>query len=219
MNKFYEEDELLALSGIQHFAFCERQWALIHVENQWIDSARTMEGKILHQRADDPYFTETRGEVKIVRSVPLMSKKLGLYGMADVIELQKVPEDEAGVRFCIIEYKRGRPKTDDRDEVQLGAQAMCLEEMLGISVEYGFLFYGETRRRVRVEFDWKLRSRVIDLASKMHDLFARGITPPPVKDKRCKNCSLAGICVPDLARGKKRTEFYLNSVFEEMKNQ
>lgn len=210
---------MLALSGIQHFAFCERQWALIHVENQWVDNARTMEGQILHQRADDPYFSETRGDVKIVRSVPLLSKTLGLYGVADVIELQKVPEVDSGVRFCIVEYKRGRPKPDDRDEVQLCAQAICLEEMLEIKAAYGYLFYGETRRRVKVEFTVPLRTRVKKLAAKMHDLFYRGVTPPPFRDKRCKNCSLSDICVPELARGKKRTEVYLGSVFDEMKNQ
>lgn len=207
------------MSGIQHFAFCERQWGLIHIENQWVENVRTVEGKNLHQKADDPYFTETRGDVKIVRSVPLMSKTLGLYGVADVIELQKVPEDHSGVRYSIVEYKRGKPKPDDRDEVQLCAQAICLEEMLAITLDYGYLYYGETKHRHRVEFNGPLRTRVRDLSERMHNLFAKGETPPPVKDKRCKNCSLADICVPELAKGNKKMEKYLSSMFDEMRNE
>ena len=209
---------MLLLSGIQHFAFCERQWGLIHVENQWFENVRTVEGKNLHQRVDDPYFTETRGDVKVVRSVPLVSKTLGLYGVADVIELQKVPEDNSGVRYSIVEYKRGSPKPDDRDEVQLCAQAICLEEMLAIALDYGYLYYGETKHRHKVEFNETLRTRVKDLAERMHNLFAKGETPQPVKDKRCKNCSMADICVPELAKGNNKTEKYLNSVFDEMRN-
>lgn len=215
----YSEDDLLSLSGIQHFAYCERQWGLIHVENQWVENVRTVEGKNLHQRVDDPYFTETRGDVKIVRSVPLMSKTLGLYGVADVLELQKVHEDNSGVRYSIVEYKRGKPKPDDRDEVQLCAQASCLEEMLAITLDYGYLYYGETKHRHRVEFNESLRTRVKVLAERMHELFAKGITPPPVKDKRCKNCSMSDICVPELAKGNIKTEKYLSSVFDEMRNE
>lgn len=204
MKKYDQEEDLLSLSGIQHFAFCERQWALIHVENQWVDNVRTVEGKILHQRADDPYFTEVRGDVKTIRSVPLVSKTLGLYGVADVIELHKLPKSKTNHSYSIVEYKRGKPKPDDRDEVQLCAQAICLEEMLDIQLEYGYLYYGETKRRHKVQFDDFLRGRVKELADKMHQNFARGITPLPVKDKRCKNCSMAGICVPDLAKGNKK---------------
>lgn len=214
----YSEDDLLSLSGIQHFAFCERQWGLIHVENQWVENVRTVEGKNLHQRVDDPYFTETRGDVKTVRSVPLVSQTLGLYGVADVIELQKVPEDNSGVRYSIVEYKRGKPKPDDRDEVQLCAQAICLEEMLAIALDYGYLYYGETKHRHKVEFNETLRTRVKDLAERMHNLFAKGETPQPIKDKRCKNCSMADICVPELAKGNKKTEKYLSSLFDEMRN-
>lgn len=212
----YSEDDLLSLSGIQHFAFCERQWGLIHIENQWVENVRTIEGKQLHQRVDDPYFTETRGDVKIIRSVFLVSKTLGLYGVADVIEMQKLPESKFGVSYSIVEYKRGKPKPDDRDEVQLCAQAICLEEMHSINLECGYLFYGETKRRHRVNFSESLRSRVKELAEKMHELFAKGVTPPPVKDKRCKNCSMAGICVPELAGCNKKTKKYLSSVFDEM---
>ena len=158
----------MPLSGIQHFAFCERQWGLIHIENQWVDNLLTAEGKILHQRVDDPYLTETRGEVKVVRSIPLVSKTLGLYGVADVLELQRLPGDSTVVRYSIVEYKRGKPKPDDRDAVQLCAQAICLEEMLGLTLDHGYLYYGQTRHRHRVDFNMTLRGRVKDLSAQMH---------------------------------------------------
>jgi len=219
MDKLYNEDELLSLSGIQHFAFCERQWGLIHVENQWVENVRTVEGKHLHQKVDDPYFTETRGDVKTVRSVPLVSKKLGLYGVADVLELQKLSEDNSGVRYSIVEYKRGKPKPDDRDEVQLCAQAICLEEMLAITLDYGYLYYGETKHRHRVVFDDSLRTRVKELTVRMHMLYAQGETPSALKGKRCKNCSMVNICIPKIGKGGNKTGKYLASVFDEMKNE
>ena len=216
MSITYDEDELLPLSGIQHFAFCERQWGLIHVENQWVENLRTAEGRLLHQRVDDPYFTESRGDVKTARSVPLLSKTLGLYGVADVIELHREAGDSSGMKYVIVEYKRGEPKPDDRDEVQLCAQAICLEEMLGISLNGGYMYYGETRRRHYVEFSKELRSRVKTLADKMHVLYAHGITPPAVKGKRCKNCSMKDICLPQLGSGNKKAEIYMAGIVDEM---
>ena len=164
----YNEDNLLPLSGIQHFAYCERQWGLIHVENQWVENLRTAEGRLLHQRVDDPYFTESRGNVKTVRSVPLLSKSLGLYGMADVIELHRDTGDLSGTRYSIVEYKRGKPKPDDRDEFNFCAQAICLEEMLDITLAYGYMYYDETKHRHKVDFCDQLRTRVRMLAEKMH---------------------------------------------------
>jgi len=219
MKRQYGDDELLALSGIQHFAFCERQWGLIHIEKQWVDNLRTVEGKYLHQKVDDPYFTETRGDVKIVRSIPLVSKTLGLYGVADVIELQKIPGEDTGVRYSIVEYKLGKPKPDDRDEVQLCAQAICLEEMLGIILDHGYLYYGRTKHRYGVKFDVALRNRVRKLAERMHELFAKGETPPAVRDKRCKSCSLVDICIPKLGSGNKKLKTYLNRIINEIKNE
>lgn len=212
----YSEEDLLSLSGIQHFAFCERQWGLIHVENQWVENLRTAEGRLLHQRVDDPYFTESRGDVKTARSVPLLSKTLGLYGVADVIELHKNTGVKTNVNYNIVEYKRGKPKTDDRDEVQLCAQAICLEEMLDITLDFGFMYYGETRHRHRVEFNEILRSRVYKLAEQMHLLYTHGITPTAVKGKRCKNCSMEGVCLPKLGGSGKKAEIYMAGVIEEM---
>ena len=212
----YSEDELLALSGIQHFAYCERQWALIHIEGQWVENLLTAEGRLLHQKVDDPYFSESRGDVKTVRSVPLLSKTLGLYGVADVIELHRNADDASDKKYSIVEYKRGKPKPDDRDEVQLCAQAICMEEMLGITLDFGYMYYGETRHRHRVDFNNVLRERVKLLAEKMHFLYAKGETPPAIKRKRCRNRSMVDICLPKLGMGGNKTETYMASMFDEM---
>ena len=212
----YSDEDLLSLSGIQHFAFCERQWALIHVEHQWAENVKTVEGQQLHERVDDPYFTETRHDVKVVRATPLVSRRLGLYGIADVIEYISNPETESPLEIRIVEYKRGKPKSDDRDEVQLCAQAMCLEEMLRTKLDHGFLFYGETRRRLMVEFTEGLRERVFLLAWRMHDLFEKGITPLPFKGKKCHNCSLKDLCLPSLGKNPRKAASYINSLVKEM---
>lgn len=215
--KSYDDEGLLSLSGIQHVAFCERQWALIHVEHQWAENVKTVEGKQLHERVDDPYFTETRHDVKVVRSTPLVSRRLGLYGIADVIEYISDPELENSLEIRIIEYKRGKPKPDDRDEVQLCAQAMCLEEMLETEIEHGFLFYGETRHRHRVEFTEGLRERVRQLSERMHDLFRKEITPLAIKGKKCNNCSLKDLCLPSLGKHPRKAAGYVKSLVKEMK--
>ena len=212
----YDDEGLLSLSGIQHFSFCERQWALIHVEHQWAENVKTVEGQQLHERVDDPYFTETRHDVKVVRSTPLVSRRLGLYGIADVIEYISNPETENSLEIRIVEYKRGKPKPDDRDEVQLCAQAMCLEEMLGIKIDHGFLFYGETRRRHMVQFNERLRERVRHLSDRMHDFFEKGITPLPIKGKKCHNCSLNDVCLPVLGKNPRKAASYINSLVKEM---
>ncbi len=214
MEKLYDEDELLPLSGIQHFAFCERQWGLIHIERHWVENLYTAEGRLLHQRVDDPYFKEARGDVETVRSVPLYSKKLGVYGVADVLELFK--EEYNLIRYSLIEYKRGKPKTDDRDEVQLCAQAICLEEMLDIELDYGYMFYEQIKRRKKVIFEEKLRNRVKILAQKMHEFYSKGETPPVNKGKWCPNCSMKNVCVPKLGKKKKSALNYVNTLRKEM---
>lgn len=213
--KSYDEDNLLPLSGIQHFAFCPRQWALIHVENQWAENLRTVEGKQLHERVDDPYFAESRGAVRTIRSVPLLSRRLGLFGYADVIEYYSPSETGHLDEMTIVEYKRGRPKPDDRDEVQICAQAMCLEEMLGLQLKGGYFFYGETRHRHKVLYSSELRERVILLAGQMHELFAEGITPPAVKSKKCANCSMKDLCLPVLGKKKEAAGKYLKMIILE----
>jgi len=213
------EDELLPLSGIQHFAFCERQWGLIHIENNWVDNVLTVEGKLLHERVDDPFSDDTRGEIKTVKSVPLVSRKLGLYGIADVIEIRKFYEGSEEVKYNIVEYKRGKPKTNVIDEVQLCAQAMCLEEMLKIKLDFGFMYYGETRHRHKVLFDASLRIKVEQLAHKMHMIFEIGETPIPIPGKHCKSCSLVNDCLPGPMSVKGKVKAYMGKIFKEMESE
>lgn len=200
-------DDFLLLSGIQHMAFCERQWALIHIEQVWSESARTIEGKHLHERADDPFKDETRKTLRIVRSMPLVSRKLGLRGVADVVEFHQSKDFVAGEtcqleerngwwRPVPVEYKRGRPKPDDRDAVQLCAQAMALEEMMQIAIPLGFLFYGQTKHRESIILDAILRQHTIELSIRMHQLVKDGKTPAAQKGKRCTMCSLVEYCQP-----------------------
>jgi CRISPR-associated exonuclease Cas4 len=204
MKTEYQSDELLPLSGIQHFVFCRRQWALIHVERQWQDNALTAEGKILHKRADDPFFTETRKGVITARSVPIASYRLGLSGVCDVVEFTESPQ---GVKLpgreglylpAPVEYKRGREKRDPCDEAQLCAQAICLEEMLSVVIPFGYLYYGETRHRVQVELTAELRELVNNMSEEMHAYFQRGYTPRVKTSKACRSCSLADVCLPTL---------------------
>ena len=163
MKSEYTAEELLPLSGIQHFLFCRRQWALIDVERQWQENALTVEGKLLHKRVDQPFFSETREGIIQARSVPVASYRLGLTGVCDVVEFSeaqpgaRLPGREGTYLPTPVEYKRGHPKSDPCDEAQLCAQGMCLEEMLSVSIPYGYLFYGETRHRLEVTFTPELK--------------------------------------------------------------
>jgi CRISPR-associated exonuclease Cas4 len=226
----YQEDDLLLLSGIQHMAFCERQWALIHIEQAWAENMRTVEGKYLHERTDDPFEDETRQDIRVVRAMPVVSYHLGLRGVADVVEFQRVEDAQEGLtvrlegrrgwwRAYPVEYKRGRPKKDDRDVVQLCAQAIALEEMLKISIESGFLYYGQIRHREQIFFNQVLRTRVNDLCRKMHKMFAEGKTPRAQKGKHCSLCSLQEICQPNLTTQPRSVKEYLvKMVNEEVKD-
>jgi len=200
----YTQDDLLPLSGIQHFLFCRRQWALIHIEQQWKENALTAEGRIMHKRADDPFFTETRKGVITARSVPVASYRLGLSGICDVVEFTSSPDGiqlpgrDGYFLVAPIEYKRGKEKRDHSDETQLCAQAMCLEEMLSTSIPRGYLYYGETRHRVEIDLTTELRALVKDMADEMHNYFSRGYTPRVKTSKACRSCSLADVCLPVL---------------------
>jgi len=200
----YSPDELLPLSGIQHFLFCRRQWALIHIEQQWKDNALTAEGRLMHNRADDPFFTETRNGVITTRSVPVVSYRLGLSGICDVVEFVTSPDgvklpNRKGLYLPIpVEYKRGKPKRDPVDEAQLCAQAICLEEMLSTDIPRGYLFYGQTRHREGVEFTPQVRALVQEMSAEMHNYFRKGYTPRVKTSKACRSCSLADTCLPVL---------------------
>lgn len=220
MESCYSEEDYLLLSGIQHMAFCERQWALIHIEQAWAENVRTMEGKHLHERTDNPFEDETRKDVRVVRAMPLVSNKLGLRGVADVVEFHRTEDALEGISVRLknrkgwwrpypVEYKRGRPKPDDRDAVQLCAQAIALEEMLEVSIEFGFLYYAENRRRVEIAFDQGLRTYVEGLSGKMHQMISEGKTPKAKKGKHCSLCSLKEICQPDLTIRHRSVKEYL----------
>ena len=200
------ERELLMLSGLQHFAYCRRQWALIHVEQQWQENLHTAEGQVFHQRAHDEKQTEVRGDTVIVRGMRVQSERLGVSGICDVVEFRRAPEGIALAgregRFTVypIEYKKGAPKEHQADELQLCAQAMCLEEMLLCEIGEGSLFYGETRRRTRVTFTPELRAQVEQMLEEMHGYDARGYTPRVRRHKGCAACSLREICLPGMDR-------------------
>ena len=202
----YSDPDLLPLSGLQHFAFCRRQWALIHIENQWQENLRTAEGHLLHRRAHDEAARERRGNTLILRGLPIVSHTLGLSGQCDVVEFHLTPEgvplrgEEGRWLPFPVEYKRGRPKEHRADELQLCAQAMCLEEMLCCAVPAGALFYGEPRRRTAVEFSPELRQMVRDFSEEMHQYARRGHTPKAKPAKSCNACSLKDLCLPQLTR-------------------
>jgi CRISPR-associated exonuclease Cas4 len=210
-NKTYNfsEDDLIQLSALQHFMYCERQCALIHIEQLWTENLFTAEGRIMHDKADSNKF-ESRGDVRIDYSVPLRSLRLGLIGKADVVEFHK--KDDGSWMPFPVEYKRGKPKMDDCDKVQLCAQAICLEEMLNVEIPQGALFYGQTRRREDVVFDEKLRRETEDAARKVHELIESGMTPKAEYSKKCKLCSLLNICMPRVNR---KVSSYLMKAMEE----
>ena len=184
-----ENDDPIPLSALQHWLFCPRQCALIHLERQWAENAATADGRILHERADQPGRTK-RGEVRTLRALPLRCRRLNLVGIADVVELR------GGIPFPV-EYKRGRPKSHRADEVQLCAQALCLEEMFDQPVPQGALFYGETRRRTEIVFDADLRALTARVAAEIAAMLNSGTTPPPAFEARkCGQCSLIDLCQP-----------------------
>ncbi len=208
----FDIDDLIPLSALQHFAFCPRQCALIHNEQVWAESLLTAEGRLMHERVHEE-SRESRRTVRIEFGVPLRSLRLGLIGKADVVEFHRM-EDGAWLPFPV-EYKRGKPKKDDVDKIQLCAQAICLEEMLGVSIPSGALFYGRTRRRLDVVFDPFMRDRTEEVARKTHDLIASGETPPPAYAKRCEMCSLVDVCLPKTVQKKRTVRGYLARMVNE----
>jgi len=202
----YNDDNYLMLSGLQHFSYCKRQWALIHIEQQWAENGRTADGNIFHKTAHDDQKTEKRGDKIIMRGLPIKSAKLGFTGICDVVEFN-MSEDGVTLPGYVgtwcpypVEYKVGEPKEYDADELQLCAQAICLEEMLCCEIDEGSLFYGRTRRRKRVLFTENMRDTISTMAAEMHDYWERGYTPRVKPKKGCNACSLKEICMPGLSR-------------------
>lgn len=202
----YTEDDYLMISGIQHFVFCRRQWALIHVEQQWAENVHTVVGELMHKKAHDPYLAEKRKDILVSRALPIFSHNLGIRGECDVVEFHKRDD---GVKLYghrglyqiyPIEYKKGKPKQSEEDILQLAAQVMCLEEMFSVNIEEGALFYGETRRREPIQITEELKRQVRDLVMEMHQYYERRYTPKVKTNKRCNSCSLKDICLPKLSK-------------------
>lgn len=186
------EDALVPLSALQHYLFCPRQCALIHVEQLWAEDGATAEGRLLHERADTGKPDRRQG-VRTVRHLQIRSLALGVTGKADAVELHGTG---TAARPYPVEYKRGRPKAHRADEVQLCAQAICLEEMFSVAVPGGALFYGETRRRTVIAFDSDLRALTARIALETRRMIAGQRTPPPVYKPVCDRCSLQELCRP-----------------------
>jgi CRISPR-associated exonuclease Cas4 len=206
-------DDLVMISALQHYAFCPRQCALIHIEQIWAENARTAEGRIMHERVHEESHA-VRGDVRIDYGVSLRSLRVGLIGKADVVEFHRQP-DGSWLPFPV-EYKRGKPKADNSDKIQLCAQALCLEEMLSVEIPAGALFYGQTKRRLDVSFDMALRGETEEITRRVRELIESGITPPPVYSKRCENCSLVEECMPKTLQKRRPVESYLRRIREEL---
>ena len=201
-----KEVEPLLLSGLQHFAFCRRRWALIHIEDQWADNLYTVDGTLFHAKAHDADQFEARGDLLIARGLRVVSRRLNVTGACDVVEFHR---DSKGIslagregkwRVYPVEYKRGEPKPDDTDRLQLCGEALCLEEMLMCDIPEGSLFYGETRRREKVAFTPELRGRVEAMLAEMRQYYDRGYTPRPKRTKACNACSMKELCLPGLEK-------------------
>lgn len=198
----YAEDDYLMISGIQHFKFCRRQWALIHIEQQWAENEHTVTGELMHKKVHDPYLAEKRKDTIIARALPVASRVMGVSGECDVVEFRRC---EDGIRLhghrglysvYPVEYKKGKPKQTDEDRLQLAAQAMCLEEMFCTQILEGAIFYGETRRREPVEITDELRQEVQSIFREMHGYYDRQYTPRVKYSKSCNACSLKNNCLP-----------------------
>ncbi|WP_028596319.1 CRISPR-associated protein Cas4 [Paenibacillus assamensis] len=199
-----DEDHYLMLSGIQHFQFCKRQWALIHIEQQWEENVRTIEGQYLHRNADQPFTREKRGEKLVVRSMSVKSHELKFTGICDVVEFI---QDSRGFNIhgrdgkyiaYPVEYKRGKPKKNDSDILQLAAQALCLEEMLMCDIDTGYMYYQEIKHRVEVPLTKDIKQKVRAVAAEMQEYYVRRHTPTVKTGSFCKSCSLQSICLPVL---------------------
>jgi len=206
------------ISGIQHFVFCKRQWALIHIEKLWDENYFTIDGQIKHERVDDYSSSITRNGVHEIRALPVSSAELGVSGQCDVVEFRPtkngvfIPRLNDSFSILPIEYKRGRPKNDLSDKLQLMTQAMCLEDMLLTRIERGALFYFETRRRDDVTLSEELRNQARKIVSEMHRWFDSGTTPKVRKTAKCKRCSLANLCIPELEACEPVSEYIMRSL-------
>ena len=202
------------ISGIQHFVFCRRQWALIHIEQQWNDNLKTVEGEIVHEKCHNEKLVEKRKDLLICRGMRVFSRKLNVSGQCDVVEFKQCAS--GAILFgrkglwqpYPIEYKLGKPKKDISDILQLCTQAICLEEMLCCTISEGYLFYDEIHRREKVEITNDLRQKVVEMFAEMNDYFNRGYTPKAKYSKKCRNCSLKDLCLPKISKVRSVNTYY-----------
>lgn len=195
----WQDVDLVPISALQHFSYCPRQCALIHMEQTFSENVHTLRGRAVHERVDQPTASEESG-VRVERALALYSDRLGLTGKADVVEFH------AGGAPYPVEYKHGRKRTQEHDNLQLAAQAMCLEEMTGKPVRFGAIYHHSSRRRRDVEITDALRQQVTETVTAVRALLHSKVLPPPVNDHRCPQCSLLEICQPEAmsATGKLR---------------
>jgi len=219
----FAEEDLLPISALQHYIFCPRQCALIHVEQVWSDNVLTVQGSLLHSKVHAS-GSEARGDLIVMRGMRIRSLRLGLIGQADAVEFVRCSMEEDGVRLAdrhghwrpsVIEYKRGRPKIDRCDEVQLCAQVMCMEEMLGVEIFEAAIFYGDPRRRYRVSINKSLRIETTDAIVAVRALLESSLLPVAVDDKRCRRCSLLDQCQPGITSRKRSAAAYLKAAVKE----
>lgn len=203
----YTEDDFIALSAIQHYIFCPRQCALIHIEDAWRENVLTAKGRRLHERVDSG-DDERRFDVRFVRALRIHSYEYGLAGKADMVEFHENGD------VIPIEYKRGKPKQDASDTAQLAAQAMCLEEMMHTKIAYGYLYYGRLRRRIRVEIDDALRETTTTVIARIHEMVREKHTPQAKYMKKCKRCSLFDVCMPK-AISSRKVNAYIKELYQQ----
>jgi len=207
----YPEEELIMLSALQHYAFCPRQCALIYKDQCWTENYLTVKGDLFHNRVDS-YPIEKRGEFRTEFSMPVSSPELGLTGKTDIVEIRYQGKKIREV--CPVEYKSGSPKHTRADELQLCAQALCLEEMMGVDIEIGYLYYGRDRRRIPIEMSRDIREEVVHAANGIHQMLREESLPPPIKKPHCKSCSLREVCQPDLPRKPRAVRSWINRVLD-----
>lgn len=217
----YSDDDILSISGIQHFVFCRRQWALIHIEQQWAENLLTVSGEIMHKNAHDNTFSEKRKDMIISRGMNIMSYSLGINGVCDVVEFHKSDSGaiingyEGQYKIIPVEYKHGQPKEDKADIFQVAAQALCLEDMFCTKIEEVHIYYGKTKRRQKIILDDTVRTELISIINEMHSLYKRKYTPKVKKNKKCRACSMADLCIPTLTKTSTVSEYISSCINEE----